>query len=161
MIRFAALFVVTVALVASAAPVRAEDEAKPKAKKSEPQIGHMVYFKLKDATPESKTKLVEACKKYLEDHDGVVFFAAGVIGEEFKRDVNDRDWDVALHIVFTDKAAHDKYAVHPEHIKFINENKETWAKVRVFDSEFTRTKKKAAGGTEAGKKAAVKNAEQK
>ena len=40
-------------------------------------IGHMVYFKLKDNTAESRQKLVEACKKYLADHDGVVFFSAG------------------------------------------------------------------------------------
>ena len=116
-----------VLLCASFAP--AED------KKPAPMIGHMVYFKLKDATPEGRQKLVDACDKYLADHDGVVFYSAGVVGEEFKRDVNDRDWDVALHLVFADKAAHDKYAVHKEHLKFIDENKATWAKVRVFDSE--------------------------
>jgi hypothetical protein len=102
-----------------------------------PMIGHMVYFKLKDGTPAARQKLVEACKKYLADHDGVVFFSAGVISDDFKRDVNDRDWDVALHLVFASKAAHDKYQDHPEHLKFIEENKAAWAKVRVFDSEFT------------------------
>ncbi|MBA4189740.1 MAG: stress responsive protein [Planctomycetaceae bacterium] len=101
-----------------------------------PAIGHMVYFKLKDGTPENKQKLVAACKKYLADHDGIVFFSAGVLADAFKRDVNDREWDVALHLVFADKAAHDKYQDHPEHLKFIEENKAGWAKVRVFDSEF-------------------------
>lgn len=107
-----------------------------------PAIGHMVYFKLKDPTAANKKKLIDACKKYLENHDGVVFFAAGGIGDEFKREVNDRDWDVALHLVFADKAAHDKYQDHPEHLKFIEENKDAWAKVRVFDSEFDKPKKK-------------------
>jgi hypothetical protein len=65
----------------------------------------------------------------------VVFFSAGVVGDDFKREVNDRDWDVALHLVFVDKAAHDKYAVDKEHLKFIEEHKANWAKVRVFDSE--------------------------
>ena len=105
-----------------------------------PNIGHMVYFKLKEPTAENKAKLVEACKKYLADHEGVVFFSAGVLADSFKRDVNDRDFDVALHLVFTDKAAHDKYAVHPEHLKFIEENKAGWGKVRVFDSEFPEFK---------------------
>jgi hypothetical protein len=100
-----------------------------------PMIGHMVYFKLKSSSPENKQKLVDACKKYLSEHDGTVFFSAGVTGDAFKRDVNDRDWDVALHLVFLDKAAHDKYQDHPEHLKFIEENKDSWAKVRVFDSE--------------------------
>ncbi len=97
-------------------------------------IGHMVFFTLKVSTPSARQKLVTACKKYLDKHDGIVYFSAGVLADEFKRDVNDRDWDVALHLVFKDKAAHDKYQDHPRHLDFINENKETWKKVRVFDS---------------------------
>jgi hypothetical protein len=117
-----------------------------------PMIGHMVYFKLKDSTPAARQKLVEACKKYLAEHDGVVFFSAGVISDHFKRDVNDRDWDVALHLVFANKAAHDKYQDHPEHLKFIEENKAAWAKVRVFDSEFTDYKGVMKGGRKGGDK---------
>ncbi len=114
------------------------DDKKPA--KADPMIGHMVYFKLKDSTEDSRKKLVDACNKYLGDHEGTVFYSAGPIGAEFKREVNDRDWDVALHLVFVNKAAHDKYAVHPEHIKFIEENKDGWAKVRVFDSELAAVK---------------------
>ena len=105
----------------------------------------MVYFKLKDATPEARTKLVDSCKKYLADQDGLLLFSAGVLADDFKREVNDREFDVALHLVFTDKAAHDKYQDHPDHLKFIDENKDTWAKVRVFDSEFTDVKLDAGG----------------
>jgi quinol monooxygenase YgiN len=105
--------------------------------KAAPQIGHMVFFKLKDATPENKRKMVAACDKYLRNHEGVVYFSAGVRAEAFDREVNDTDWDVALHMVFTDKAAHDKYQDHPDHLKFIEENKDLWGKVRVFDSEIT------------------------
>jgi hypothetical protein len=123
-------------------PALADDKADKKAKKKGPHIGHMVYFKLKDSTPENRQKLVAACEKYLKDHEGVVFFAAGPIAEAFNREVNDRDWDVALHLVFDSKASHDKYQDHPEHLKFIDENKDSWAKVRVFDSEFIPTKKK-------------------
>ena len=106
-------------------------------KADKPMIGHMVYFKLKDGTADNRQKLVAACEKYLAEHDGVVFFSAGVVADDFKRDVNDRDWDVALHLVFIDKAAHDKYQDHKEHLKFIEENKANWAKVRVFDSELS------------------------
>ena len=94
----------------------------------------MVYFKLKDGTPAAREKLVEACKKYLGGHDGVVFFSAGVVGDDFKREVNDRDWDVGLHLVFVDKAAHDAYQEDPTHNRFIVEQKYNWARVRVFDS---------------------------
>ena len=117
------------ALVAGCAAFASAEDEKP------PMIGHMVYFKLKDNSPAARQKLVAACEKYLANHDGVVFFSAGVIAEGLKRDVNDRDWDVALHLVFADKAAHDKYQDHKEHHKFIEENKANWAKVRVFDSE--------------------------
>ena len=121
--------------VAVTAPAPAADA------KGEPMVGHMVYFTLKDNSPAAKQRLVEACKKYLKDHEGVVFFASGVIAEDFKRDVNDRDWDVALHLVFKNKAAHDKYQNAATHLKFIDENKSNWKKVRVFDSEIAPTGK--------------------
>lgn len=96
-------------------------------------LAHDVFFSLKDSSPQAREKLVAACKKYLSDHPGTVWFSAGVLGEEFQRDVNDRDFDVALRLVFVNKAAHDKYATAEKHLKFIEENKESWKKVRVFD----------------------------
>jgi hypothetical protein len=101
---------------------------------AEPQLGHMVFFTLKDKSPEAKKKLVEACKRYLSKHPGTIYFSAGTLCEELKRDVNDRDFDVALHLVFKTKADHDKYQDAPLHIQFIEENKANWTKVRVFDS---------------------------
>jgi len=100
----------------------------------EKMLSHDVYFSLNDNSPQAKEKLIGACKKYLSGHPGTIWFAAGPLGEEFQRDVNDRDFDVALHIVFKNKAAHDQYAKAERHMKFIEENKENWKKVRVFDS---------------------------
>jgi len=99
-----------------------------------PQLAHMVYFKLKDASGANRAKLSAACKLYLSGHEGTVSFASGTLAGDFNREVNDRDFDVSLHLVFTNKEAHDKYQVHPRHLKFIEENKENWEKVRVFDS---------------------------
>lgn len=107
---------------------------------AEPQAGmivHDVYFTLNDNSPQSRAKLVAACKKYLTKHPGEVFFAAGTIAEDLKRDVNDRDFDVGLHIVFQDKKAHDAYQDAPRHKQFIDENKASWKKVRVFDTVAT------------------------
>jgi len=118
-------------ILAVGSSVRADDEEA---------IGHMVFFTLKDKTPAAKQKLVEACKKYLTEHDGTIYFSAGVLAEKFDRPVNDREFDVALHLVFKNKAAHDKYAVAERHVKFIEENKDNWAKVRVFDSAISSTK---------------------
>lgn len=101
---------------------------------ADPQVGHMVFFKLKDADEAKCQKLVAACDKYLSGHEGTVYYSAGTLAADFDREVNDRDFDVALHLVFRDKAAHDAYQVHARHLKFIEENKATWQKVRVFDS---------------------------
>src|SRR5262245_28821441 len=98
------------------------------------KIGHMVYFTLKDNSAAARTKLVDACKKYLTKHHGEVYFAAGTLAEDLKREVNVRDWDVALHIVFADMKAHDAYQTADRHEKFIAENKDNWKQVRVFDS---------------------------
>lgn len=98
------------------------------------KLAHNVYFSLTDASPAAQDRLVAACQKYLKNHQGVVFFAAGKLAPEFAREVNDRDFHVALHLVFATKADHDRYQDHPEHQKFIDEQKGNWAKVRVFDS---------------------------
>ena len=97
-------------------------------------LAHMVYFKLKDSSEASKKKLVDACKKYLTGHEGTLYFSAGVLATDLKREVNDLDFDVSLNLVFKDKAAHDKYQSAPRHDDFIKEQKDNWAKVRVFDS---------------------------
>src|SRR5689334_18100601 len=97
-------------------------------------LAHNVYFSLKDKSPAARQKLVAACKKHLTGHPGTLFFAAGVLADELNREVNVRDFDVALHIVFTDQAAHDAYQDAPRHHQYVNENKESWSKVRVFDS---------------------------
>jgi hypothetical protein len=98
-------------------------------------LAHMVYFSLKDKSPQARQKLVDACKKYLTDHPGLEHFSVGVPAEEYTRPVNDREFDVALHLIFTDHATHDAYQVAPRHNQFIDENKESWAKVRVFDTD--------------------------
>lgn len=95
---------------------------------------HSVYFSLKDNSPTAKKKLVTACKEYLAGHPGEVFFAAGTLAEELEWDVSDRDFDVALHVVFLDKAAHDKYQVSDRHVQFLEDNQDNWKEIRVFDS---------------------------
>jgi hypothetical protein len=107
-------------------------------RKGGPVFSHDVYFTLNDNSPKAKQDLVNACKKYLSKHPGEVFFAVGTLAEDYKREVNDRDFDVALHIVFTDSAAQDKYQAAERHKQFIDENKANWKKVRVFDSVCTQ-----------------------
>ena len=97
-------------------------------------LAHMVYFSLNDGSEQARKQLVAACHKYLKDHPGVVFFAAGTVVPDLDRPVNDRDFDVSLNVIFQTRKAHDDYQVHPRHKQFIEENKPNWKKVRVFDS---------------------------
>ena len=97
-------------------------------------LAHDVYFALNDASPEARQKLVDACRKYLSGHEGAVFFAVGTRATEMAREVNDRGFDVSLHVHFRDKAAHDAYQENPRHKQFIAEMSANWASVRVFDS---------------------------
>jgi len=103
-------------------------------KEREEQVMHDVYFSLKDSSAAARVTLVAACYKYLKDHPGVIFFAAGTRAEELKREVNDLAFDVSLHILFQSKAAHDRYQTNVRHQQFIRENQGNWARVRVFDS---------------------------
>lgn len=98
-------------------------------------LAHSVFFSLHDSSPAAIDALVVACKTYLDDHPGVVFFGVGTLNQELDRPVNDRDFDVALHVVFDSKASHDAYQVAPRHLQFIAENKPGWKKVRIFDAD--------------------------
>lgn len=95
---------------------------------------HNVFFALKDRSPAAVQSLIDACKRYLTDHPGTVFFAAGGCSD-LARAVNDRDYDVALHLAFDSRESHDAYQTAPRHEQFIAEQKHNWAKVRVFDSD--------------------------
>ena len=116
----------TVALIVAFAGVSAQAEER--------MLAHDVYFSLKDNSPQAKEKLIAACKKYLTGHPGTIRFAVGPIADEMKRDVNDQDFDVALHLVFKNKAAYDQYEKSERHVKFKEEAKDNRKKVRVFDS---------------------------
>ena len=98
------------------------------------KFGHMVYFTLNDKSEEAKQALIAGCDEFLTDHPGTVFYSSGLLADT-TRDVNDREFDVALHLVFESRAAHDAYQVAPRHDEFIAKFKSNWAKVRVFDSD--------------------------
>jgi hypothetical protein len=97
-------------------------------------LGHMVYFTLKDNSPAAVDRMLRACRRYLTGHEGTVFFAVGTVAADLARDVNQRDFDVALQMIFESREAHDRYQVDQRHQQFIAENRENWSRVRVFDA---------------------------
>jgi quinol monooxygenase YgiN len=101
-------------------------------------LSHNVFFTLKDSSSESIQKLIDDCHRLLAPHDGIAFYAAGTLTADLTREVNDRQFHVALHVVFNDRAAHDVYQDSPRHHEFIGANKDSWAQVRVFDSDVSQ-----------------------
>jgi len=98
-------------------------------------LSHTVFFTLSDKADEARSSLIAAMFKHLKPHDGVANFFAGQRIEEYQREVNDKEFDVSLAIVFETREAHDAYQVSEPHNTFIEECKGNWAKVRVFDTE--------------------------
>lgn len=116
-----------VGITASHRPAFATDSKEQK-------IAHNVYFSLTDDSDAAKEKLVIACKKYLSGHPDMESFAVGRLAKDLKQPVNDQEFDVSIQFIFTNKAAFEKYSKSDKHLKFIEENKANWKKVRVFDS---------------------------
>jgi hypothetical protein len=121
-------------IVAAAAALSGCTNGLVISRRKSPHLAHDVYFTLNDDSARARAKLVDDCYKYLSNHPGVVFFAAGELIESHRRQVNVRDWDVGLHIVFKTKDRHDRYQQAGDHHKFIELNKDNWKSVRVFDT---------------------------
>jgi hypothetical protein len=98
------------------------------------RLAHLVFFTLKDRSPEARDALVTACREYLSGHAGTVHFSAGPRAEGYVRPVNDQAFDVALVVVFESESDHDRYQADPRHQDFIAKHSPTWAQVRVFDA---------------------------
>ena len=99
-----------------------------------PMLVHCVYFTLREDTPAKRAALIASANENLAPIGGIRHFAVGERDEGLVRDVNDLEFDVSLLVVFHDREAHDRYQPDARHQKFIADNKDNWAKVRVFDS---------------------------
>jgi hypothetical protein len=97
-------------------------------------LAHMVFFTLRDHSPESRKAFAASCEKYLKDIEGSTYFSVGIIAEDVEETVSVKDWDVALHVVFRDKDTKARYLDDPQHKQFVEANKSQFAHVRVFDS---------------------------
>jgi hypothetical protein len=107
----------------------------PTAEAADPQLAHAVYFTLKDRSPKSREAFVATCEKYLSGHRGTASFTVGTIAEDVNEaGVSDREFDIALHVVFEDKSMLSGYLKSERHDQFVAEIKDKVAKVRVFDS---------------------------
>jgi hypothetical protein len=97
-------------------------------------FSHNVFFSLKDRSENAKAELIAGCKKYLTGHSGTVFFCVGTLAGDIAWEVSDRNFDVALQIIFESKAVHDAYQDSPRHEEFFEKLGGNWENLRSFDA---------------------------
>jgi hypothetical protein len=104
-------------------------------------IHHDIFITLKDRGVAAIQRQLDLGKAYLRNHPGELSFFATVLARQLTRHkqvaylFNEDDFDVAFHMVFADRQAHDTYQVSEAHVgHFIPESSPNWVKIRVFDS---------------------------
>ncbi len=96
-------------------------------------FSHVVIFWTDPAQPGAADALLAGCHEYLRDIPGLIHYHAGkMVGSH--RPVVDQSYQVALNLVFPDKATQDAYQVHPRHVEFVEKVfKKVCVKAVVYD----------------------------
>jgi len=95
---------------------------------------HHVYFWLKDEFKNDEHRAI--FKKGLDSLFSIDLVKGGkwsTPAPVMERPVIDQSWDYAISMTFDTVADHDTYQDVPVHSTFINNFKDTWAKVEVKD----------------------------
>ena len=100
----------------------------------ERRLMHSTYFRLKDRSQTSCENYIAACTRYLSISKGIVGFWVGQLGEDFRRPVNDLNFDVAMHIEFENFAAWAAHNEDPNHMQFVQAVGSLAESRRVFDT---------------------------
>lgn len=81
-------------------------------------FSHVVIFWTDPANPSAPDELLEGMERFLRPIPGVLHFHCGKMVPSH-RAVVDQSYQVALNLVFPDKAAQDAYQVDPLHTEFV------------------------------------------
>lgn len=96
---------------------------------------HTVFFWLKNPeNSDDRQKFEASLKTFIKNSEFVKASQVG-IPSVAQRDVIDSSYTYSLLTTFPSREEHDKYQVEPAHTTFINECKDLWSKVLVYDSE--------------------------
>jgi hypothetical protein len=98
-------------------------------------FSHLVIFWTDPKNPQAADELIAGANKYLKSIPGVLHFHIGKMVRSH-RPVVDQSYQVALNLIFSDKAAQDAYQLHPQHTDFIEHVlKRVVGRVVVYDFE--------------------------
>ncbi len=112
-----------------------DTQAEAATHKGEIPFVHHVFFWLKDTKNKKDHDQLLAALKGLGKIEYIKMVHIGSPSiNDFDKPVTDASYSFSVMIVFNSKAEEEKYLVHPLHKKFIDDNKNLWSKVVVYDS---------------------------
>lgn len=112
-----------------------ETQTKAATHKDEIPFVHHVFFWLKDTKNKKDHDQLLAALKGLSKIEYIKMAHIGSPSiNDFDKPVTDASYSFSVMLVFNSKAEEEKYLVHPLHKKFIDDNKNLWTKVVVYDS---------------------------
>jgi hypothetical protein len=112
-----------------------DTSAEAVAPKGDMPFIHHVFFWLKDPKNKKDHAQLLAALKGLGKIEYIKMAHIGSPSiNDFDKPVTDASYSFSVMLVFNSKAEEEKYLVHPLHKKFIDDNKNLWSKVVVYDS---------------------------
>lgn len=115
----------------------AEAEAKlatAQAPAQSPGMIHSVFFWLKEGLSETDEKAFLGGLESLREVGSVRSLHIGPPAPTEERGVVDNSFSYALIVHFDDVAGQDAYQIDPIHTKFVEDHKDKWTKVVVYDN---------------------------
>jgi hypothetical protein len=95
---------------------------------------HCVFFTLKPDAPaaDADAQIADA-RNLLAQIPSVRAIHSGRRDDTMQRDVSVTDYDIGLTVLFADRAGHDLYADHAQHLAYVDRHKAIWSQVRFCD----------------------------
>lgn len=97
-------------------------------------FAHMFFFQLADTSRELVDDFIGLCVKYLSHHPGQEHFSIGCRALEIDRSVSAKDFEVAIHMVFSDIESYENYSRSQQHDDFITHSAGMSPSRKVYDS---------------------------
>lgn len=104
------------------------------AAEEQPGLIHSVFFWLKEDLSEADQAAFRTGVESLRTVSSVKNMYIGPVAPTEARGVVDNSYSIALLVHFADVAAQDAYQIDPIHLKFVEDHKDKWSKVVVYDS---------------------------
>ena len=115
------------------------EEERPAIKTSEVEVEkatmiHNVYFWYKEDLSKENIEIFHKAVKKLGSVPSIHSYHYGPAAPTAERGVVDNSYDMALNVFFKDVEAQNEYQVDPIHLGFVEECKDFWKKVVVYDN---------------------------